>query len=327
MNYRRLGRSGLKVSELALGTMNFGYPTPASEAVNIIDAAIDAGINLIDCADVYADGQSEKILGDALVKSHKRQKVLITSKVFSKTGNGPNDCGNTKYHIINACEKSLKQLKTDIIDIYFLHRTDFSVPQKETLEALDLLIRQGKIRYIACSTHPAWRVVEALWIAETNRYPKFICEQSPYNLLDRRIENEILPMCQAYDLGMMTWSPLAQGVLAGRYKNAARLPKQSRGSQKKIFAERITQKGVDVALDLNRCASAKGCTLAQIAVAWILRNHSVTSVIIGPRTLNHLKELLSASKIKLNSEDMKYCNRLVPPGTFVSDHFNTAGWI
>ena len=134
-------------------------------------------------------------------------------------------------------------------------------------------------------------------------------------------------MCQAYDLGMMTWSPLAQGVLAGRYKNTARLPKQSRGSQKKIFAERITQKGVDVAFDLNRCASAKGCTLAQIAVAWILRNHSVTSVIIGPRTLNHLKELLSTSKIKLNSEDMKYFNRLVPPGTFVSDHFNTAGWI
>jgi len=327
VNYRRLGRSGLKVSELALGTMNFGYPTSASEAVNIIDAAIDAGINLIDCADVYAGGQSEKILGDALVKGHKRQNVLITSKVFSKTGNGPNDSGNTKYHIINACEKSLKHLKTDTIDIYFLHRTDFSVPQEETLEALNLLVCQGKIRYIACSTHPAWRVVEALWVAETYRYPKFICEQSPYNLLDRRIENEILPMCRAYDLGMMTWSPLAQGVLAGRYKNAARLPKQSRGAQKKIFAQRITRKGIDVALNLNIRATKKKCTIAQIALAWVLKNRSVTTAIIGPRTLNHLKELLPATKIKLNGTDMKYCDSLVLPGTFVSDHFNSAGWI
>ena len=301
MNYRRLGRSGLNVSELALGTMNFGYPTSAGESATIIDAAIDAGINLIDCADVYAGGQSEEILGNTLAKSHKRQKVLITSKVFNKTGKGPNDFGNTKHHILNSCEKSLKHLKTDVIDIYFLHRTDFNVPQEESLAAMDLLVRQGKIRYVACSTHPPWRVVQGLWIAETYQYPKFICEQSPYNLLDRRIEKEILPMCRAYDLGMMAWSPLAQGVLACRYESEHNLPKQSRGAQKKIFAERITKNGIEIAHKLKKHARERGCTPAQMAVAWILQQSSVTSAIIGPRTLNHLNEMLPAVKLQAPS--------------------------
>jgi aryl-alcohol dehydrogenase-like predicted oxidoreductase len=327
MKYRRLGRSGLNVSELALGTMNFGNPTDAADAATIIDAAIDAGINLFDCADIYAGGESEKILGDTLAKNGKRRKVLITSKVFQRTGPGPNDAGNTKYHIVNSCEKSLRHLKTDNIDIYFLHRTDFNVPQEETLEAMDLLIRQGKVRHIACSTHPPWRVVEALWIAETRRYPKFICEQSPYNLLDRRIENEILPMCRAYDLGMMTWSPLAQGVLACRYKNAKKLPKQSRGTQKRIFAERITQEGIAVALKLKQYATDKGCSPVQMAVAWILGNPSVTTAIIGPRTVEHFYEILQAVDMKLTTADRAFCDKLVPPGSYVSDHFNTALWI
>ncbi len=327
MNYRRLGRSGLKVSELALGTMNFGNPTAVVESVGMVDAAIDAGINLIDCADVYADGQSEKILGKALAKSHKRQKVLITSKVFNRTGTGPNDAGNSKFHILNACENSLERLKTDFIDIYFLHRTDFTVPQEESLEAMDLLIRQGKVRYAACSTHPPWRVVEALWIAQTFRYPKFICEQSPYNLLDRRIENEILPMCREYDLGVMVWSPLAQGVLAGCYQNASILPKKSRGGQKKIFAERITPEGIEVAHKLTQRAMEKGCTTAQLALAWILKNPLVSTAIIGPRTMDHLMDLLLAVDLMLIPEDMAFCDNLVPPGTHVSDHFNTAGWI
>jgi aryl-alcohol dehydrogenase-like predicted oxidoreductase len=326
MEYRRLGRSGLKISKLALGTMNFGNPTDKRESFRIVQAALDAGINIFDCADAYAGGESERILGQALAENGKRKAVLITSKVFLPTGKGPNDAGNSKHHILSACENSLKRLKTDWIDIYFLHRTDFSVPQEESLAALDLLVRQGKIRFIACSTHPPWRTVEAWWIADKHHYPKFVCEQPPYNLLDRRVENEIVPMCRAYDMGIISWSPLAQGVLAGRYQNAADIPPGSRGALKPIYAERITQPGIEIAQQLSQRAIHKGCSLAQMAVAWVLHQPGITAAIIGPRTHTQLNELLSAADLNLDDADLDYCNSLVKPGAFVSDHFNTAGW-
>jgi aryl-alcohol dehydrogenase-like predicted oxidoreductase len=313
MEYRRLGRSGLKISKLTLGTMNFGNPTDKAESFRIINTALDAGINILDCADVYAEGASERIIGEALAENGKRKDVLVTSKAFLPTGKGPNDAGNSKHHILAACENSLKRLKTDWIDIYFLHRTDFSVPQEESLAALDLF-------------HPPWRAVEAWWIADKHHYPKFICEQPPYNLLDRRVENEIVPMCKAYDLGIISWSPLAQGVLAGRYQDAADIPPGSRGAFKSIYAERITPQGIEVAQQLAQRASQIGCTLPQLAVAWVLHQPGVTAAIIGPRTLAHLNDLLSAADLNLDDSDLDYCNRLVKPGAFVSDHFNTAGW-
>jgi len=327
MEYRRLGRSGLKVSSLVLGTMNFGSPTNKEESFRMIDYAVEAGINLLDCADVYAEGESERILGEALIRDGKRKKVFVTSKVYMPSGPGPNDRGNTKHHILNSCENSLKRLKTDYIDIYFLHRTDFDVPQEESLGGLDLLIRQGKVRYVGSSTHPAWRIVEALMIAERYHYPKFVCEQPPYNLLDRRIENEIVPMCQAYDLGLITWSPLAQGVLAGRYTDPSNLPEGSRGTQKRIYAERITQKGIEVSLKLAERAKDKGYTVAQLAVAWILNQPGITGAIIGPKTLGQLEDLLLSADIKLDESDFKFCDALVPPGTYVSNHFNTSNWM
>ena len=326
MEYRRLGRSGLKISKLALGTMNFGNPTDKTASFRIINTALDAGINILDCADVYADGESERIIGEALAENGKRKDVLVTSKAFLPTGEGPNDAGNSKHHILAACENSLKRLKTDWIDIYFLHRTDFSVPQEESLAALDLLVQQGKVRHIGCSTHPPWRAVEAWWIADKHHYPKFICEQPPYNLLDRRVEIEIVPMCKAYDLGIISWSPLAQGVLAGRYQDAADIPQGSRGAFKSIYTERITPQGIEVAQQLAQRAAQKGCTLPQLAVAWVIHQPGVTAAIIGPRTLAHLNDLLSAADLNLDDTDLDYCNRLVKPGAFVSDHFNTAGW-
>ena len=326
MEYRRLGRSGLKVSKLALGTMNFGNPTDRTASFKIINTAIDAGINMLDCADAYANGESERIIGEALAENGKRKNVFVTSKVFLPTGEGPNDAGNSKHHILAACENSLKRLKTDWIDIYFLHRTDFNVLQEESLAALDLLVRQGKVRYIGCSTHPPWRVVEAWWIADKHHYPKFVCEQPPYNLLDRRVENEIVPMCKAYDLGIISWSPLAQGVLAGRYQDAADIPQGSRGALKAIYAERITQNGIEVAQRLAKRATQKGCSLPQLAVAWVLHQPGVTASIIGPRTLAHLNDLLSAAELNLDDTDLDYCDSLIKPGAFVSDHFNTAGW-
>ena len=327
MEYRRLGRSGLKIYSLVLGTMNFGNPTSKEESFKIIDRAIEAGINLFDCANVYAEGESERILGEAFARSGKRKDIFITSKVFMRTGPGPNDAGNSKHHIIESCEASLKRLRTDHIDIYFLHRTDFDIPQEESLAALDLLVRQGKVRYVGCSTHPAWRIVEAFWISDRYHYPKFICEQPPYNLLDRRIENEIVPMCQAYDLGLITWSPLAQGVLAGRYTDPSNLPEGSRGTQKRIYAERITQKGIEVSLKLEERAKGKGCTVAQLAVAWILNQPGITGAIIGPRTLGQLEDLLLSADIMLDEPDLKFCDALVPPGTYVSNHFNTSNWM
>jgi aryl-alcohol dehydrogenase-like predicted oxidoreductase len=327
MEYRRLGRSGLQVSVLVLGTMNFGNPTEKDEAFRIVDAAIDAGVNLIDCADIYAGGESERIVGEALARNGRRKDVLITSKVFNRTGPGPNDLGNSRHHILEGCENSLRRLQTDYIDIYFLHRTDFNVPQEESLAALDLLVRQGKVRYIACSTHPAWRTVEALMLAEGHHYPKFVCEQPPYNLLDRRIENEMLPMCQAYDLGVLAWSPLAHGVLAGRYADAANLPEGSRGTLREVYRERITPAGVEVGKRFVQRAEEKACTPAQLAVAWVLHQPGVTSTILGPRTLAQFESLLPTVDVQLDEDDVKFCDELVPPGSFVTNYFNTSRWM
>ena len=246
MRYRRLGRSGLMASELTLGTMNLGGPTDESTSLHMIDKALDYGINFLDCANVYAEGRSEKILGKALKRNGKRHEVLVTSKAFLPTSERPNDRGNNRHNLINSCIKSLKRLQTDYIDIFFLHRTDWNPPQEETLSALNYMVDRGYIRYIACSTHPAWRTVEAWHIADRKGFPKFVCEQPPYNLLDRRIENEIVLMCQEYDMGIITWSPLAQGVLAGRYRTAKNLPGDSRAAQKDIYAERITDAGINV---------------------------------------------------------------------------------
>jgi aryl-alcohol dehydrogenase-like predicted oxidoreductase len=327
MKYRRLGRSGLMTSELVLGTMNLGRPTGKGESIKMINTALDAGINLLDCADVYAGGRSEQLVGEALARNKRRGEVILTSKVFMRTGEGPNDAGNSRHHILDACEKSLKRLKTDYIDVYFLHRTDYNVPQEETLAAMDQLVRQGKVRHIGCSTHPPWRTVEALWTADRKGYPKFVCEQPPYNLLDRRAEHEIVPMCRAYDMGIITWSPLAQGVLAGRYTDAAKIPPGSRGSVKPIYAERITQAGIKVAERLAERAVAMGCSLPQLAVAWVLHQPGITGAIIGPRSLGHLTDLLPAAALALSSEDLSFCDTLVPPGRNVSNHFNTSGWM
>lgn len=327
MEYRRLGRSGLQISSLVLGTMNFGKPTEKQEAFRIVDAAIDQGINMIDCADVYANGESERILGEAFTRNGKRKDILLTSKVYQRMGPGPNDLGNSKHHIIEGCEKSLHRLQTDYIDIYFLHRTDLNVPQEESLAALDLLVKQGKIRHIACSTHPAWRTVEALMLAAKYGYPKFICEQPPYNLLDRRIENEIIPMCQAYDLGIIAWSPLAHGVLAGRYTDAAKLPEGSRGTLRKVFQERITQEGIDVGIQFAKNADEKKCTSAQLAVAWVIKQPGITGTILGPRNLEQLEGVLPALDIALDDDDLNFFDSLVPPGRYVVNYFNTSGWM
>ena len=326
MQYRRLGRSGLMVSEYTLGTMNFGGPTDEKSSFLMIDKALDYGINLFDCANVYAEGKSESIIGKALKQNGRRHEVLLTSKAFLPTSDRPNESGNSRHNLINSCTKSLKRLQTNHIDIFFLHRTDWNIPQEETLSALDYLVNQGYVRYIACSTHPPWRTVEALHIAEQKGYPKFICEQPPYNLLDRRIENEIIPMCLEYDMGIITWSPLAQGLLAGRYKKENELPEGSRATQKNIYAERITEAGIKTAQKIISWAKKRELSPTALSVSWILHQPAITSVIIGPRNIQHLEDLVFAKNIDLSPEELAWFDSLLPPGTFVSNHFNTAGW-
>jgi aryl-alcohol dehydrogenase-like predicted oxidoreductase len=307
--------------------MNFGQPTDKREAFRIVDAAIDAGVNLIDCADIYAGGESERILGEALRRDGKRSDVLVTSKVFNRMGPGPNDLGLSRHHIVQACEESLQRLLMNHIDIYFLHRPDFEVPLEETLNALDMLVKQGKVRYIGCSTFPAWKTTEAMWLADKHHYPKLICETPPYNLLDRRIENEIIPMCQAYDLGIIAWAPLAHGVLAGRYTDPDNLPQDSRGTLRDVFKERITLEGIEVGQRFNRRAGDMGYRPDQLAVAWAIHQPGITSSILGPRNLEQLESMLPSVNIKLTREELQFFDELVPPGRYVVNYFNTAKWM
>jgi aryl-alcohol dehydrogenase-like predicted oxidoreductase len=327
MEYRVLGQTGVRVSALALGTANFADPTPEDEAKQILERAIDAGVNLIDTGDSYGKGEAERIIGRALRKSGLRKHVLLTTKVFPPTGPGPNDRGSSRLHILRACEESLERLQTDYIDVYFIHRFDPDTHQEETLAALDDLVRSGRVRYVACSTHPAWRVMEALAISDRRGYARYCCEQPPYNLLDRRIENELIPLCLEHGLGVIPWSPIAQGVLAGRYANATAYPDGSRAANRGgIYAERINQPGIEVGKRFVALANEAGIPPVQLAVLWVKDQPGVTAPIVGPRTLGHLDDFLPVGDMRLSDDVRTACDELVPPGTMVANFHNSAGW-
>lgn len=331
MNYRTLGRTGIKISPLCLGTDNFGNPTPADEATRIIDAALDAGINLIDTADMYGGvtpGASERMIGAALKANGKRDQVILATKFHYPMGPGPNERGNSRRHIIQACDDSLRRLQTDYIDLYQTHRPDFDTPLDETLRALDDLVTQGKVRYIGSSTAPAWHVMEAIMVSEQKRYVRFISEQSPYNLLDRRIENELVPMCQRHGLGLIIWSPMAMGMLAGRYSSAAQPSSDSRAILRGgIYAERVTPRGVEVGNRFAELARTHGHDPAQLAVLWVKDQPGVSAPIIGPKTVAQLVHLLPVLEMTLSDELRAACDELVPPGSVVASFFNTAPWM
>jgi aryl-alcohol dehydrogenase-like predicted oxidoreductase len=328
MNYRKLGRTGLNISPLVLGTDNFINPTPKEECCAILDAAVDAGMNLIDTSNSYAKGEAERVIGEWGLVSGKRDKVLIATKAFYPTGAGPNDRGLSRHHLMRACEDSLRRLQTDYIDLYQTHRPDLDTPIDETLRALDDLVRQGKVRYIGSSTAPAWHVLEGLMTSELRGYVKFVSEQSPYNLLDRRIENEMVPMCQRHGLALLTWSPLAMGLLAGRYESAAAPPAESRAALRGgIYAQRVTQAGVEVGNQFAAMAREHGLAPAQAAVLWAKDQAGVTAPIIGPRTLAQLQHLLPVLGMALPEDFRAKCDELVAPGSFVASFFNSAGWM
>jgi 1-deoxyxylulose-5-phosphate synthase len=327
MEYRNLGRTGVKVSPLCLGTMNFPDPTGEAESIEIIQAALEEGINFIDTANMYNSGESEKVVGKAL--KGRRDKVILATKFHFKMGDDPNDEGNSRRHILKACEDSLHRLDTDYIDLYQVHRPSMEIPVDETLSALTDLVRAGKVRYIGCSTHPAWMVMEALAVSERYGYARYISEQPPYNLLDRRIENELFPLAQRYNLAVLPWAPLAQGVLAGRYSQGGEYPSDSRAGRKpgSVYAERVTPPGVRAGQSFAQLAEQFGRTPAQLALVWCKDQPGVTSPIIGPRTLKQLQDVMPVLEQSLTEEERTACDQINPPGGAIVNFHNTAGWM
>jgi aryl-alcohol dehydrogenase-like predicted oxidoreductase len=327
MDHRLLGRTGVRVSPLCLGTLNFGGGTDEAESIRIVHAALDAGINLIDTANVYNGGRSEEITGRAL--RGRRDRVVLATKVHGRTGDGPNDAGGSRMHILQACEDSLRRLGTDWIDLYQVHRPSPEVAVDETLGALTDLVRAGKVRYIGCSTHPAWMVMEALATSVRLGLARYVSEQPPYNLLDRRIENELVPLAQRHSLALLPWAPLAQGILAGRYPASAPLPSDSRAARLagSIYAERVTPAGIAAGARFAELAAEHGRTPGQLALLWCKDQPAVTSPVIGPRTIEQLDELLPVLEMSLTPDERASCDGINPPGSVVSDFHNTAPWM
>jgi len=328
MEYRSLGRTGVMVSPLCLGAMNFGSPTDKPESFAIIGRALEAGINFIDTADVYNAGESERIVGEALKEAGRRRHVILATKIHGKMGEGPNDQGGSRYHILRACEESLRRLQTDYIDLYQLHRPSLTIPPDETLRAFDDLVRSGKVLYVGCSTHPAWMVMEALAVSERHGLARYISEQPPYNLLDRRIENELIPLCMKYGLAILPWSPVAGGILAGRYAAGGDPPKDSRAARwGEKFTHRLNRPASEVAERVVAMARERGITPAQLALLWVKDQPGVTSPIFGPRTLAHLAEGLPVLERRLDDADRPLFDALVHPGNAVADFHSTNEWM
>jgi len=320
---RNFGRTGVKVSAICLGAMMFGGRTAPEDAYTIIDKALDQGINFIDTANVYNRGRSEEVVGEALKRRGRRDTVFLATKVHGvMDAEDPNARGNSRRHIIQQCEASLRRLQTDWIDLYQIHRPQSDIPIDETLRALDDLIRAGKVRYIGTSTFGAWQIVESIYVAKEFGLNRFVCEQPPYNLLDRRIERELIPMAQTYGIALIPWSPLAGGLLTGKYRRGQPLPEDARFANPSYAnLRRLTDRVYDVVEALEPIAQEKGCTLSQLALAWVMQQPGVTSAIIGPRTMEQLDDNLGATTVTLTDDDRKRIDAIVPRGSHVAPFY------
>ncbi len=326
MEYRPLGRTGVKVSVLCLGCMMFGGKTSPEDSYAIIDRAIDAGINFLDTANVYTRGRSEEVVGEALKRNGKRDRIVLATKVHGvMADDDPNMSGNSRRHIIQQCEASLKRLQTDWIDLYQIHRPQSSIPIDETLRALDDLVRAGKVRYIGTTTFAAWQLMESLMVSRELGLNRFVCEQPPYNLLDRRIERELIPFAQTYGFGLIPWSPLAGGLLTGKYDRNAPPPEGTRFFDYKdnpILFRRWNDAAL-AAVDVYKAYVQErgGCTLSQFALAWCMQQPGITSPIIGPRTMEQLEDNLKALDVKISDEDRAKVDAIVPKGGMVAPYY------
>ncbi len=311
MEYRMLGRTGVPVSALCLGCMNFGNSTPEDESIRMIHHAMAQGVNFLDTANVYSLGVSETIVGKAL-QGGRREQVVLATKVRGQMSDNLLDVGNNRRHIIQQCEASLRRLGTDWIDLYQLHRPQSDIAADETVRALDDLVRAGKVRYVGTSSWAAWQVLESLWIAKELGANRFISEQPPYHMLDRGIERELIPMAQTYGLAILPWSPLARGFLSGKYRSGMDVPADSRfASDRKGAAGRLAERwnehfgerAMAMISLVETLAVEKEATMAQVALAWVLRQPGVTSPIVGPRTMGHFDDNLGSLAVDFTEDD------------------------
>ncbi len=327
IEHRPLGRTGVSVSKLCLGTMMFGaWGNPDhAESIRIIHAALDAGINFVDTADVYSQGESEEIVAKAL--KGRRDDVVLATKVHMQMGDGPNRRGNSRRWIVMEVENSLRRLGTDWIDLYQIHRPDPNADIEETLGALTDLVHQGKVRYIGSSTFPAPEIVEAQWAARDRHLQRFVTEQPPYSILVRGIEADVLPTCASYGMGVIPWAPLASGWLSGRYRKEAPLPTSTRADrlpQRYDMSLPGNQRKLEAVDQLAQLADEAGITLIQLALAFVLNHPAVTAPIIGPRTMEHLESQLAAADVILDAALLDRIDEIVAPGTNLNPP--DAGW-
>ena len=326
VTYRSLGRTGVQVTELCLGGMMFGARADEETSIAMILRALERGINFIDTANVYNEGVSEELVGKALTKWGRRDDVVVATKFWGVVGPGPNDRGTSRRHIIQQCEASLRRLGTDSIDLYQIHRPASDIPIDETLRALDDLVRAGKVRYVGTSTFASWQIMESLWVSKELGLNRVVSEQPPYHLLDRRVEREVVPMAETYGIGLLPWSPLAQGFLTGKYRRGNAPPEGSRFEHPEVgeiwekyrFTEGNPGVYSDAAFDIldvvEALAAEKNATPAQVALAWVARQPAVASVIIGPRTVEQLDDNLGAAAVEITDEDCARLDAVAPPG-------------
>jgi aryl-alcohol dehydrogenase-like predicted oxidoreductase len=308
--------------------MNFGESTGEADSLEILRTAYEAGVTFWDTANVYGAGRNETILGLAFREFGFRDDIVLATKVHGRMGPGPNDLGLSRRHIRKAVEDSLRRLQTDYIDLYQMHRYDPTVPLDETLETMDTLVREGKIRYYGTSTFASWQMADAQWRARFNRWVEPVCEQAPYNLLDRRLENDRAGFLKQAGWGVIAWSPLAGGQLTGRYANATptELPEGSRVARNAMWRQRINTSAAEVTQEYLSLVREHGLVPTQVAVAWVRQQPLVTAPIIGPRTLQQFNDLLPAADLQLPASLLSALDELVPPGTAVADFLNNAGW-
>ena len=313
MQYRTLGKTGIKVSPYCLGAMMFGAAgnPDHDEGIRIIHKALDAGINFIDTADAYSRGESEEIVGKAL--KGRRDNVVLATKAHIPMGDDPNQQGNSRRWLMRAVDDSLRRLQTDHIDLFQIHRPAPDTDIEETLSALTDLMRAGKVRAIGSSTFPVSEIIEAQWIAERRGLARFRTEQPPYSILNRGIEREVLPACERYGMGAMVWSPLAMGMLTGRYRKGE--PQPDSGRARRFPRQMTDERRLDAIEQLIPLAQEAGLPLAHMALAFVMAHPGVTSAIIGPRKMEHFDDLLASSEVRLTDEILDKIDAIVPPGT------------
>jgi aryl-alcohol dehydrogenase-like predicted oxidoreductase len=321
MQYRSLGRAGVKVSPLCLGTMMFGGATDEAESTRIIHKAIDQGINFLDTANSYNAGASEVVVGKAI--RDRRDQVVLATKGRQKVGEGPNQQGASRLHLMHELDASLKRLGVDHVDIYYYHAPDYSTPIEESLRALDDMVRRGKVHYIACSNFRAWRLCEALWTSDRLNLHRFACVQPLYNLVNRDIEVELLTLCQEHGIGVVSYSPLARGILTGKYKPGNEFPAGSRAARNDVRMRQaeLREESLQVAEQLTEHCRRRGVSTSQFALAWCLANPILTAVILGPRTMDQFDDNFGSLDVAITPEDEALVDRLVPPGEHTGKGF------